>query len=201
VPSIVLPGQRQNQSSKRPKSLFGPMAGGLRPALLLLSCFKSFSLSLQSTWHISIALLVPHRSHHVYRCSHRDTPGNQATRPSSPTQEDAARAGTPKVLLRANFSRGNFSLSLCLMVSLFKPKTRHKVRLVTSRNLKPCPRATKPRIVARGRRPRTRVNGQQSSPMPARGKAKKAYLGSPGAYSRDRRGLSTFRFSHFTRRY
>ncbi len=36
--------------------------GGQRPALLLRSCFRYFSLSLQSAWHVSVALLVPHRS-------------------------------------------------------------------------------------------------------------------------------------------
>jgi hypothetical protein len=48
--------------------------GGQRPALLLRSCFRYFSLSLQSAWHVSIALLVPYRSDRVYRCSLRDTP-------------------------------------------------------------------------------------------------------------------------------
>jgi len=66
-------------------------AGGLKPALLLRSCFRYFSLSLQSAWHISIALLVLYRSDRVYRCALRDTPKTQATVPSSPTQEEAAR--------------------------------------------------------------------------------------------------------------
>jgi len=48
--------------------------GGLKPALLLRNCFRYFSLSLQSAWHVSIALLVPYRSDRVYRCSLRDTP-------------------------------------------------------------------------------------------------------------------------------
>jgi len=66
-------------------------AGGLKPALLLRSCFRYFSLSLQSAWHISIALLVRYRSDRVYRCPLRDTPKAQATVPSSPTREEAAR--------------------------------------------------------------------------------------------------------------
>jgi len=68
-------------------------AGGLKPALLLRSCFRYFSLSLQSALHVSIALLVLHRSGRVYRCPHRDTPAIQATIRSSPTQEEAAKDG------------------------------------------------------------------------------------------------------------
>jgi len=89
--AIAGPCLRRNLPSRFPSQAL--QAGGLKPALLLRSSFRYFSLSLQSSWHLSIALLVPHRSLSMYRCSLRDTPEIQATIQSSPTQEDAAKDG------------------------------------------------------------------------------------------------------------
>jgi len=110
-------------------SVLSLTAGGLSPALLLRSCFRYFSLSLQSALHVSIALLVHHRSGRVYRCSLRDTPEIQTTLQSSPTQEEAAKDGkSPRT------STEEREIPLRVFHDSFGPPERF-FKLVSCRNL------------------------------------------------------------------
>jgi len=152
---------RRNLPSRFPSQAL--QAGGLKPALLLRSSFRYFSLSLQSSWHLSIALLVPHRSLSMYRCSLRDTPEIQATIQSSPTQEDAAKDGE----VTQNFHRGvrNCLTGLSRLTQAskrdfpgfwpFRPQGCKGIPGIL--NHPPCNQP--PHGQARGRRPRLRGGG------------------------------------------
>jgi len=171
-------------------------AGGLKPALLLRSCFRYFSLSLQSAWHISIALLVLYRSDRVYRCPLRDTPKTQATVPSSPTQEEAARDSSVKGYPLPGSRKSLTGLSRllpCLTREVSEPMASQLSGAIEE-NPTTLPSPVHPRSPAWS-------SARKMSAAQAKGPPAEAGLPTHWTGYRDRQGDNAFRLLHFTRRY
>jgi len=71
---------------------------------------------------------------------------NQATLPSSPTQEDAAKEGNAHqvYLTRSELSLGDFSLPFCLVKGLFKPQDTSHLQICDGKTRDPPPPCNQP---------------------------------------------------------